>query len=126
MYKNISGSSAYTINPFSWQQPESIIFSRWWSGTVFRCTPFEGSASIYEISASGGKPKRLTNWTKCRVQQAYAPDGNSFVFVSDRAGFNKTTNLIAMILTHNKRARYQTVDMRPVLNSAVTAHKLPS
>ena len=50
---------------------------------------FEGSSHIYETSASGGTPRRLTNWPSSEVQPSYAPDGKSFVFVSDRAGFNK-------------------------------------
>ena len=41
------------------------------------------------MSTSGGNPRRIINWPSSEVQPSYAPDGKSFVFVSDKAGFNK-------------------------------------
>jgi len=85
--QNVDGGGATALTPFSGSNL-SPSFSPDGSKILFSSS-FEGSADIYEISASGGQPKRIINWPSSEVQPSYAPDGKSFVFVSDRAGFNK-------------------------------------
>ncbi|GAA0319436.1 Tol-Pal system beta propeller repeat protein TolB [Psychrobacter aestuarii] len=54
-------------------------------GRILFSGTHEGGTNIYEISASGGTPRRLTKgW-----QPSYAPDGQSFAFVYDNEKNNQ-------------------------------------
>lgn len=43
-----------------------------------------GNADIYELNMTDGKTRQLTTQPSTEVQPSYAPDGNSFVYVSDK------------------------------------------
>ncbi|MGO2020510.1 Xaa-Pro aminopeptidase [Psychrobacter sp.] len=43
-----------------------------------------GNADIYEMQLRNGNARQLTTLTSTEVQPSYAPDGNSFVYVSDK------------------------------------------
>ena len=48
-----------------------------------------GNADIYELQLSDGSVKQLTTLPSTEVQPSYAPDGRSFVYVSDKARAGK-------------------------------------
>ena len=64
--QNVSGGGASVLTPFSGSNL-SPSFSPDGSKILFSSS-FEGSADIYEISASGGTPRRLTNLPSSEVQ----------------------------------------------------------
>ena len=44
-----------------------------------------GNADIYELQLSDGSSRQLTTLPSTEVQPSFAPDGNSFVYVSDKS-----------------------------------------
>src|SRR3546814_16210828 len=45
-----------------------------------------GNTDIYRVSASGGRPQRLTTSPGIDTGGSYSPDGSRIVFESDRSG----------------------------------------
>jgi TolB protein len=45
-----------------------------------------GNTDLYRVSASGGRPQRLTNAPGIDTGGSYSPDGRRIVFESDRGG----------------------------------------
>ena len=81
--QNVSGDASI-LTPFGKGNNLSPSFSPDGSKILFSGS-FEGSPNIYEISASGGTPRRLTKG----IQPSYAPDGQSFVYVYDNEKNNQ-------------------------------------
>jgi TolB protein len=46
----------------------------------------DGGSQLYQISASGGEPRRLTQSQSIDTEPAFSPDGKTLYFVSDRGG----------------------------------------
>ena len=68
--------------------PESIISPRWSPDgrSLVITLSRDGGSQLYQISASGGEPRRLTQSQSIDTEPAFSPDGKSLYFVSDRGG----------------------------------------